>query len=138
RDVDVEDPPPGDRSHDDPAEERPRDARDAEHGAEEALVAAALARRYDVADDRLHQHDQAAGAEALNRAEGDQLRHTVRLATERRADEEEDDRALEHALAAVEVAELAVDRRHRGLREEECARHPREPIEAAEVADDRG
>ena len=58
-------------------------------------------------------------------------------AAQRRADQEQHDRALQHALAPVQIAELAVDRRHRGLREQERARHPGEAVEAAEVADDR-
>ena len=55
----------------------------AEDGAEVALVAAALARRDDVADHRERQRHQAAAAEALDGAEGDQLLDV--LARSRRA-----------------------------------------------------
>ena len=48
-----------------------------------------------------------------------------------------DQRELEDDLAAVQVAELAVDRRHRGLREQVGGHHPGDVVEAAEVADDR-
>ncbi|HKG64504.1 MAG TPA: hypothetical protein VKB28_10605, partial [Solirubrobacteraceae bacterium] len=70
-----------------------------------------LARRDDVADRRLCTHHQPASAEPLDRAEGDQLRHPLREPAQRRADQEDHQRALEHELAAVEVAELAVQRR---------------------------
>ena len=67
RDVDVEDPAPGELLDEDAAEQRSDDARHAEHGAEEPLVAAALAGRDDVADDRLRADHQPAAAEALDR-----------------------------------------------------------------------
>ena len=51
----------------------PIDARDAEDGAEEPRVAAALARRDDVADRRLRADHQPAAAEPLDRAEDDEL-----------------------------------------------------------------
>ena len=50
RQVDVEDPAPGEVLDDHAAEQRPGDAREAEHRPEQALVAAALARGHDVAD----------------------------------------------------------------------------------------
>ena len=75
RDIDVEDPAPGELLDEDAAEQRSDDARDAEDGAEEPLVAAALAGRDDVADDRLGADHQPAAAETLDRPEGDQLDH---------------------------------------------------------------
>ena len=73
RQVDVEDPAPGQVVDEEAAEQRADHRRDAEDGAEEALVAAALARRDDVADHGDRDHDQPAAAEPLERAEGDQL-----------------------------------------------------------------
>ena len=73
REVDVEDPVPGELLDEDAAEQRADDARDAEHRTEQPLVAAALARRDDVADDRLGADHQPAAAEALDRPERDQL-----------------------------------------------------------------
>ena len=55
---------------------------DAEHGPEVALVAAALARRDDVADDGQGERHQATAAEALHGPERDQLGH--RLLAQRR------------------------------------------------------
>src|SRR5207247_7809539 len=110
RQVDVEDPAPAEVVHEEPAEERPDDRREAEHGAEVALVLAPLARRDDVPDDRERDDDQPARAEALQRTEPDQPGHALREPAERGADEEDPDRGLEHDLAAEEVSELAVER----------------------------
>ncbi len=119
------------------AEQRADDGRDAEDRAEVALVLAAFAGRDDVADDRERDHHQAAGAEPLQGAEGDQLRHRLREAAEHRADQEDHDRGLQHALAAVEVAELAVERARDGGGEEIGGHDPGQVRDPAEVADDR-
>ena len=101
-----------------PPSSGPGDRRDAEDGAEQARVLAALARRDHVAERGLRAHHQPAAAEALDRAEDDQLGHALREPAQRRAGEEEHERALEHDLAPVEVAELAVQRRHHRQREQ--------------------
>ena len=67
RDVHVEDPSPRELLDEHASEERSDDARHAEHGAEKALVTAAVPRRDDVADDRLRPDHQAAAAETLDR-----------------------------------------------------------------------
>ena len=69
RDVHVEHPAPRDRLDQEAAEQRAGDRRDREHGADQAHVAAAIARRHDVGDDRLRAHHQPARADALQRAE---------------------------------------------------------------------
>src|SRR4029453_16353858 len=102
REVDVEDPPPGEVVDEEAAEQRSRDDGDAEHRSEEALVAAAVAWCDEVADDGHRPDDQVAGAEAPNRAERDQLRHGLPRPAQRRADEEDDERDLQDALATVE------------------------------------
>ena len=84
--VDVEDPAPGELLDEDAAEQRPDDARDAEHRAEQPLVAAALAGRDDVADDRLRADHQPAAAEPLHGPERDQLDHALAEPGEHRAD----------------------------------------------------
>ena len=60
-----------------------------------------------------------------------------RLPAQHRADEEDDDRRLEDALAAVEVAELAVDRRRDRRGQQVAGDDPGELIEAAELGGDR-
>jgi hypothetical protein len=137
REVDVEDPAPREVIDEEAAEERPDHRRDAEHGAEVALVAAALPRWNDVPDDGDRDDDQAAAAEALQGTEGDQLLHVLAEAAERGADEEDRDRRLQHDLAAVEIAELAVDRPGDGRGEQVRRDDPGELRDAAEVADDR-
>ena len=137
RQVDVEDRAPRDVRGEEAADQRPGDARDAEDRAEQPRVLAALARRHDVADRRLGADHQPAAAEALDRPERDQLRHPLRQPAQRRADQEQHERALEHDLAAVEVAELAVQRRHRRHREQVRRDHPRQVLEPTELAHDR-
>lgn len=93
-----------------PAEQRAEDARGAEDGAEQPLVLAAFPGRHEVADDRHGQDHEPAAAQALDGAEGDELRHVLRDAAEGGADEEDDDGGLEELLAAVLVTELARER----------------------------
>jgi hypothetical protein len=137
RDVDVEDPAPGEVVDEEPAEERSDHRRDAEDRSEEALVAAAVARRDDVADDREGHHEETAAAEPLQRAERDQLRHVLADPAQRRANQEDHDRALQDELAAEEVAELPVDRPDHRRSQQVGRDDPRELRDAAEVADDR-
>src|SRR5262249_51169984 len=137
RQVDVEDPAPGEVVDEEAAEQRADHRGYAEDRPEEPLVLAALARRHDVADDGDGRDDQAAGADSLERAEGDQLAYVLADSAQRRADQEDDDRDLEDELPSVEVAELAVDRAGDRRREEVCGHHPGEVLDPAEVADDR-
>ena len=131
REVDVEDPAPREVVDEEAAEQRADHGRDAEDGAEEPLVLAALARRDDVADDRDRRHDQPAAAEALD-ARGTRSARPMFCAqpAERRADEEDHDRRLEHDLAAVEVAELPVERADDRRGEQVRGDDPREVLDA--------
>ena len=110
RQVDVEDPAPREVVDEEAAEQRTGDDRDAEHAAEQALVAAAVARRNKIAYDGHRHHEQTSAAQPLDRSERDQLRHALRQPAQHRADQEEHESELEDALAAVEIAELPVQR----------------------------
>src|SRR2546429_9798192 len=57
--------------------------------ADQSLVVAAVARRDDAPDDREREREEPAGAEALDGAEDDQLRHPPLGAAESRPEEEE-------------------------------------------------
>ena len=115
REVDVENPPPGQVVDEEAADQRAEHTGDPERGAEDSLITAALARRDDVTDDGLRAYDQAAAAQSLDGAERNQLDHRVRQAGQRRTDQEDHDRRLEEHLPAIHVAELAPQRRrHRG------------------------
>ncbi len=135
-DVDVEAPAPGEVVGEVAAEQRPGDGGETEGGADQAHVAAALPGRHDVGDDRLHADHEAARADALERAEGDQLVHRTRPAGERGADDEDGDGELEDALAAGEVAELAVERQADGGGEQIGGDRPGHPVQAVQFADD--
>ena len=136
RQVDEEDPAPARVVDDEAADRRPDDRRRGEDRADQALPAAAVARRDDVADHGEREREQPAGADALHRAEDDELGHRRREAAERRAEQEDDDREEEQVLAAVDVAELPVER-HGHRRGEHVRREdPRVLRDPAEVADD--
>ncbi len=124
--VDVEDPPPREVVDEEPSDERADDGRDAEDCAEEPLVPAAIARRDDVPDHRDRDDDEAAGTEPLQCTERDELGHVSALSAQRGADEEDDDRRLDHDLAAVQVAELPVQRPRDRRRQQVRGHHPRQ------------
>ena len=136
RQVDVEDPAPGKVGGDEPADQRAADGGEHHHDHHVAHVAAALARRHDVAERRHRADHQAACAQALDRAERDQLGHRMRLTGQRRAGQEDQDRDDEEPLAAVHVAEFPVERRHDQGREDVGGHHPGQVGHPAEVADD--
>ena len=95
RQVDVEDPAPGQLVREEAADQRPGHARHSEDGADVALIAAALSWRQDVADYRHRHREDAARAEPLDAARHDQLRHVLGNAREQRAGDEDADRDLE-------------------------------------------
>ena len=99
---------------DESAEHRPAAAGDDPDRAGIGLVVAALARRHRVGDDRLGERHDAAAADALQAAAEDQHQHARRHRARRRARHEHADRDQHHAAPAVDVAELAVERRDRG------------------------
>ena len=138
RQVDVEHPAPRQVVDEEPADQRADHAGHPEHAAEQALVAAAVPGRDDVGDDRLRARQQAAAADALHRAEHDQLEHGLGQPAQRRPDEEDDDRGLEEHLAPVQVAQLAPQRRGHGGRQQVGGHHPRQVGQPVQVAGDRG
>ena len=96
-------------------------------------VAPALARRDDVADDREGQRHHAAGPQPLHAAERDELDHALRQTRQQRAEQEDQDRGEEHRPPAVDVAQLAVERRADGRAQQVGRDDPRVVVEAAEL-----
>ena len=137
RDVDVEHPPPRQMIDEEPTDQRAADARDREHRARVPLIAAALPRRDDVTDDRQRHRHQPPRPEALDGSEADQLAHVLRQARQCRPDQEDHDRCLEHDLAPVQIADLAVERRRRRRRQQIRRHHPRQMIQTAQITNDR-
>src|SRR5436190_24127428 len=86
RQVDVEDPAPGQVVDEEAAQQRTDHGRHPEDGAEETLIAASITRRDDVADHRDRQYEEPAAADSLDPAEGDQLGHALADSAQRRAD----------------------------------------------------
>ena len=137
RQVDVEDRAPADVRREEAADERPEDRRDAEDGAEEPGVLAALARRDDVPDRRLRGHHEPAAAEALHRAEGDELRHDSASPHSAEPMRNTTSAPCSTSLRPSWSPELAVERRDDGDGQQVGGDDPREVLEPAEVADDR-
>src|SRR5262249_42272742 len=101
-----------------------------------ADIAAALSRRKDIADDRLRRCHKPARPDALEAAADYELQHRLRGAGQDRADHEDDDRGLIEPLAAVEVADFAINW-DSDRRSEQIGRYyPREVLQAVELADD--
>jgi hypothetical protein len=73
----------------------------------------------------------------LQGAETDQLNHRLANTAQRRPEKEQQDRRLQHDLAAKQVAELAIERRH-DRRGEQVRRHdPRQMRKPTKLADNR-
>ncbi|CRQ48515.1 hypothetical protein PAERUG_E15_London_28_01_14_03632 [Pseudomonas aeruginosa] len=137
RQVDPEYPAPRQVLGEQAAEHRAGDAGDGVHAAEVTLVAAALARRDDVADDRLAHRHQPARADPLQHSRQHQLAHALREPAKQRGGGEHDDGEEHQTAAAVEVAELAVDRHRYGHRHHVGRDHPGQQVEVGVVGRDR-
>ena len=103
------------------AENRAERRRDHERRRHVALIFAAIAGWNDVGDNDLADRTQAATAEALQCARGDQQRHRVRQSAEYRRQHEDGDRDEHDTPAPVMVTQAAIDRR-RGCRSHEIGR----------------
>ncbi len=135
-DVDVEDPVPAVVLGQEAAHQRADHEGDAEDRTEEALVLAALLRREQVPDDGQCDREERAGADALDAAEDDELRHVLAETGEGRADEEDDDADHEDRLAPVKVRELAPEGHADRARQEEGGDRPRVVVVAGQLRDD--
>ena len=136
RQVDPEDQRPVEMLGEEAAEHRPADRGGGEHRADIALVAAALARRDDVGDDGLRQRHQPAAAQPLQRAPEHQRGHARRQRADQRAGDEHADGDQHHDAPAVDVGQLAVERRHRGGGEQIGGDHPGQVAEIGKVPAD--
>jgi hypothetical protein len=142
RHVDEEDPAPAVDAQDaalageEPADDRAEHGCRAEHGEEVALVLGALARGNDVADDRQRQREQAAGAQTLHRAVERERAHRGGERAQHGPEDEQRDGDDEQLLAAVDVAELAVERRDDRRGDEVGGGRPGLVVQALEVVGD--
>ena len=124
RDVDPEDHRPVQVVGEEAADNRPEQAGEQPDTTEIGLVLTALAGADHVRDHRLdHRHD-AAAAEPLQAAGEDQDRHVRRQRADHRADDEQAERRDDHGAAAIDVAERAEHRRHRGRGQQIGGDHP--------------
>ena len=102
------------------------------------LVVSALARRHRIGNDRLRQRHDTAAADALQASADDQHQHARRRRTRRGTGHKDAERHQHHAAATVDVAELAIERRHDGRRQQIGDNHPGQIFEVIErTADGR-
>ena len=134
--VDVEDPVPRQAVGDEAAQGGADDRREAEDPGHDSLVLAALGGREQVAyGGQGHGHD-AAAADALDGAKGDELVHRLAEAGQYRSNQEDADAAQEKRLASIEVRESPSDGHHRGGCDQIGRGDPGEPVEPAQVGHD--
>ena len=144
RQVDVEAGAPRPMVRQPAAECRTENRSHAPQRGKESLVAAALDRRKDIADDREQHADDHAAADALQSAEDDQLTHAVDRqerefagrAAQRRRDDEQDRAEHEERLAAVAIRQARKDRDRHGRRQHVDRRDPRVAVESLQRRDD--
>src|SRR6266576_3136483 len=136
RQVDVEDPAPARVVDNEPTDKRADDRGAREDRADQPLIAPAVPGRDDHPDHREGQREDPSGSDALNGAEDDQLPHVLRRTAEGRTEEEDHDRDDEEGLAAVDVAQLPVQRHGHGRAEHVRGEDPRVLRDPAEVGDD--
>ena len=137
RHVDQEDRTPAEEIAHRAAEHGADRARGHQHEAGIALIARPLAGLEQVGIDGKDRYHDAAAAEALQHAGGNQRVHRDRKAADRGADCEDRDRCHHYIFAAEEIAELAIDRHDGAQRQEVGGADPAEALEMAEFADDR-
>ena len=136
RQVDPENQRPVDMFSQKAAEHRPAHRGGREHRADIALVAAALARGNNVGDDGLRERHQPAAAEALEGARQHQLGHAGRQRAGHRARDKNADGDEHQHAPAVDIRELAVERRHRRAGEQIGRHHPGQVADIAEMPAD--
>ena len=136
RDIDQEHPAPAGAVGDKAAQGWAEDAREAEHGAEDARDTASLFGREQVGDGGEGHRLGAAGAEALDAAKHDQVGHCLRPAAQQAADQKDDDAAQQEQLAAVQVAQLAEDGHAGGAGQQVGGGHPGVAVEALQLGHD--
>lgn len=129
-------PPPVELDQE-PTEWRSTDRSDRVGGTDVGHVLHAFARSDDIADHRLRENEQSAGADALNRARNNQLCHVMGERAQHRGADENEQRDDHEPTATVRVAQLAVDQRRRGRTDEVRHDDPGQALEPVQVACDR-
>jgi hypothetical protein len=120
------------------ADQRAGDAADGEDAGEQPLVAPALPRRDQIADDGLGQGHQPPGAEPLQGPEADELQHGAGQAAQDRGQKEDADGDHHHAPPPVHVRQLAVERGGDGGGQQEGGDNPGQVRHPAEIGGDAG
>ena len=138
RQVDVEDPAPGDEVREEAAEQRADERSEPPHAGDIPLHLRATFEAEEVRDDRHPDRHQGSGAEALQHAERDELHHAAGQPGQRGADEEDHQTREERRPTSEEIGQAAPQRHRNGGRKQEAGEDPRVNLEAAQALDDDG
>ena len=118
------------------ADHRSQNAAGHPYAAEIGLVLAALARAHHVGDHGLHDRHDAAAAEPLQAARENQYRQVRRDRAQHGACNEQTQRGDDHGAPAIDVAQRAEHRRHRGSGQKIRRDHPGQVGDVVELAAD--
>ena len=133
RDVHPKDRAPAEGLRKIAAGDRPERRRGDRYAGEIALIAAALARRNGLADQRLRERHQSTAAESLQHARRGEELDVRRERAQHRSEHEQEERGEHHRLAAEGVAEAAVNRRCDRVGDQIRNHYPGDTLDLAEV-----
>lgn len=116
--VDVEAPSPSHLGREDTTKNRPNGRSQRPHHPQDTKVHAPIAHGEEVTDGNVGEHDEAAAADALDGARGDEHAHAVAEGAQQRADPEDDGGGEDDGLAAKDVGDFAPGRDEGGVAEQ--------------------
>ncbi len=106
RQIDVENPAPGQGLDKKTAQQGSGHAAHPKDGAEHTLIASELTWRHDIGDDSLGEYEDAPTSQPLQAAEENEFGQVLAEAAQRRSEEKEHNRRLEEPLTPVKITEL--------------------------------
>ena len=134
RQVDPENPPPGNTIGERSAEHGPGNAGDAPHATHIYLVAAPLARRRHIGNRRLRDHHQTSAADALHRPPQRNLPEMPRRRAAQGGNREHEDCRLHQPPPPINIRKPPENRRRRRAGQQVCGDNPGDMRPAAQIA----
>ncbi len=136
RHVDPEHPPPARPLGEPSTQQRSGNGGESKNAAHHSHVLSAFPGRYNIGDDGLGEDHQPATAEALQRTAPNEPLHVGGQPAHNRTGHEDANRNEKEALAAHQVAELAVNRHHDRGCEDIGGNHPEHLVHTIELTHD--
>ena len=119
------------------AQHRPHQACQEIDACKKDLIFAAVLRRHNIGNDGLRKRDQPAAAKPLQTAREDQCQHRRSERARNRTHHKNRNRRQHRHTTAMDIADLAIKRRHCGCGQKIEARHPRDRIKIAKLPRNR-